>query len=99
MKKSKSKKGKATLIKVNVIPKFNENIKRIYSNYVNVSRTPHNLVLRFGDTPPVDEFNLEQVKKTKTIESPIISEVILPFEVGDGLIKALKSQLKKASKK
>lgn len=96
---TKGKKQTKKSIRIKIVPKFDENIRKVYSNYVNVSRTPYDIVLRFGHTPPVDEYNLKEIKKTKAVESPITTEVTLPYEVAEELITAIKVQVGKTAKK
>ena len=85
--------------KVNVLVYRPEGSQRIYSNYVEVTKTPLDVSLKFCDLkPPANPEEIEKIKKEKKVTIPVISEIVLPMEIAKAFLDALKSQLERKEK-
>lgn len=69
------------------------NQKRDYSNYVEISSNPREVSLKFCDIKPPNSEELEEITKNKRIQTEVNTEVVLPLDVADGLLNALKTQI------
>ncbi|MDO8496975.1 MAG: hypothetical protein Q7S61_00330 [bacterium] len=88
------KEQKNNLKQVKIIPTRLVGSKRVYSNFVEVTKTNRELSLKFCDVrPPANEDEVKEVQKNGKIEAPIEVEIVLPIEIGNGIIKALTTQL------
>lgn len=94
MATKKMAKNKVKGVEVKLLP--NEDIieNRIYSNYVDVIRSPYDFTLRFCDATPVRD--IKKLKENNNEHQiPIVAEIAIPLEIMPALIKALQSQYKK----
>jgi len=76
-----------------------EGNQRIYSNYVEVTKTPLDVSIKFCDLkPPANPEELEKTKRDKKVLIPVLSEIVLPVEIAKAFLEALRSQLEKEKK-
>ena len=80
-------------LEVTVIPSDAIVSKRIYSNFVMVTQSPHDFSLRFCDAPPI--YDIDKVVNNGIHPAPIVAEIIIPFNVMPNLIKVLQTQYEK----
>ncbi|MBI2327285.1 hypothetical protein HYU92_03095 [Candidatus Curtissbacteria bacterium] len=74
--------------------------QRIYSNYVEVTKTGLDVSIKFCDLkPPANPGELEKIKKEKETRIPVLSEIVLPLEIAKAFLEALRSQLEKKEDK
>ena len=67
--------------------------KREYSNYVEISANPRDVSLKFCDLkPPVTKDEANEIIKNGTTLI-VNTEIVLPFDVAESLIEALKKQI------
>lgn len=78
-------------IKINTYRPLNQ--KREYSNYVELTSNPREVSLKFCDIKPPSSEELEEITKSKKIQIEVNSEVVLPLDVAEGLVNALKTQI------
>ncbi|MBW2708091.1 MAG: hypothetical protein JRD04_02210 [Deltaproteobacteria bacterium] len=70
---------------------------RVYSNYVQVTQTPHDYSLRFCDATPI--YDVEKVAENDGVfPIPVVAEIVIPLEVMPSLIKTLQAQYEKRLK-
>jgi len=70
-----------------------EGQKREYSNYVEISANPRDVSLKFCDLkPPAKKEEIDDVIKNG-ITIPVNTEIVLPFDVAESVVEALKRQL------
>lgn len=90
-KKSTEGSGKGVKnIEVNLVPKREVPLSRIYSNFAHVSQTPFDFSIKFCDATPISAGNSTNGKRTHEI--PIVAEIAVPFGLVPGLINALQTQ-------
>ena len=78
-------------ITLQVVPKKTENTKRAYSNYVQVTHTPHDFTLSFCEVSAIRDDEKEEIAKSKKAYAPIHAEMVLPVSLIEPLIKAIQS--------
>jgi len=93
-KKVKGKKGK----KVEIVTIRPENLQRTFSNYAEVNSNPTEISIRFCDVKPPVKEEVSGIMTTGKIKATVVSEIVLPFAVGNALFEALKSQIYKIKK-
>ncbi len=77
-----------------------EGSKREYSNYVEVSKSLIDVSLKFCDIkPPASNEELQQLQKTGILKTAVITEVVLPIQIAEALLGALKTQLERQETK
>lgn len=89
-----NKKGK----KLKIVAVRPENLQRTFSNYAEVTSNPSEVSIRFCDVKPPVKEDISEALKTGKVKATVISEIVLPFLVGDALLDALKSQIEKIKK-
>ncbi len=68
--------------------------KRIFSNYVEVNKSPWDVSLKFADVkPPANKEEMLSTIENGVIEIPIDAEIVMPSEIAQSLLEALKIQL------
>lgn len=68
--------------------------KRIYSNFVMVTHSPHDFSLRFCDASPI--YDIDKVAANNSIHpAPVVAEIVIPFDVMPNLIKVMQTQYEK----
>jgi len=89
------KTGQTTEQEIKIIPYRTEGHKRVFSNHVEITKTPTDLNIKFCDVkPPESEEELHKVKREMKIRIPVDCEVILPISIAQDLAKILEEQLK-----
>ena len=84
-------------IEVTPVPSDELVSNRLYSNYVQVAQSPFDFTLRFCDAPPI--YDVKEVAGNGGVfPIPIVTEIVIPFDLMPSLIKALESQYKKHPK-
>lgn len=86
-------------IEVKIVPDKDTSPGRVYSNFMLVTKSPYDFTLRFCNAPPIWEGEIPPNKKKIDLETPIVAEVVVPFEVMPGIIDALSNQYEKHLKK
>lgn len=78
------------LINFKLLPGLEPRLGRIYSNYISISHSPFDFVLRFCEAPP--EGDIVRLKKGKNlqIEIPNLVDVVISPNMMPNLIAALK---------
>src|SRR5438105_2957213 len=67
--------------------------KREYSSYIEVIANPREVSFKFCDLKPPAKEELEKIKKEVRVEIPVNTEIVIPFDVAESLLEALKIQL------
>lgn len=88
-KKTKTKKI-VKGIEVTLTPNSDIPQKRTYSNFIQVAQTPYDFSLMFCDATPISTGNNTDEKIIHDI--PIVAEIVIPFQLVPGFIKALQVQ-------
>jgi len=71
-----------------------EDLKRIFSNYVEVSTTEIDVSIRFADVkPPRNKNDVEKAQKEGVIKVPVDIEVVIPLSIAKELTKILRTHL------
>ncbi len=71
---------------------------RVYANFVQVSISPIDCTLTFCDVMgPQSEEEALRMQKTGLLPSPVKAVLVIPTQIVDGLIQALKAQRDKQS--
>lgn len=93
--KSLSKDKEGNEIALNLEPSKSSELGRVYSNFVQISHSPWDFTLRFCDAPPaIDLPKVSKDSKAVTLEIPTKVELIIPVNVIQDLISALKDNYK-----
>jgi hypothetical protein len=90
--KAKSQEEK---LEIQLVPDASLQSERIYSNFAQVSHTPHDFTIRFCDATPITEAEMSEAKKTGKHRVPIVAEIAIPIAMVQSLIAALTTQLQK----
>lgn len=94
----KAKKEQPIEVKIKAIRPHD--LKRTYSNYIEVSANPVDVSLKFCDVKsPANQEEKEKVIKEKKVQVTIIEEIVIPRGIAESLLKALKEQLNKSEEK
>jgi len=81
-------------IKVTMIPSDELMPNRLYSNFVQVTQSPHDFTLRFCDVTPI--LDVKKVIEDKGVHKiPLVAEIAIPFDLMPNLIKTLQTQYEK----
>jgi len=90
---AKAKKA-ATKVK-EIKAKIDENLEctRIYSNIAEVTHSPFDMTIRFGDATPL--WDDTEARKTGVHRIPLVVEIAIPIQMAMGLSDALKAQYEK----
>ena len=79
--------------KIRISTQRPEGQKREYSNYVEITANPRDVSLKFCDLkPPAKKEEIDEIIKNG-ITIPVNTEIVLPFDVADSVMEALKKQL------
>jgi len=71
-----------------------EGQKREYSTYIEVSSNNREVSLKFCDLKPqTTTEEIEKIKETGQVRIPVNSEIVVPFDVADSLLKVLQEQI------
>jgi hypothetical protein len=86
------KKKESTKIQVlNISPAHRQDLETFYSNFASVNHTPEDISIDFCLITHPYKIDAEK----KSIEAPIVTKVIMPIKMVEGLIKALTEQVRK----
>lgn len=85
--------------KIKIKPKAVEFSKRVYSNYVQISKNPLEVSMKFCDVAPLLPEDMEVQLKVGEVSAPIVAEIVLPRPVADELLRALETVLRKEDEK
>lgn len=78
---------------IKVIPLRYVGSKRIYSNYIEVTKSPTDISIKFCDIkPPENEKEIENVKSKGQLEIMVEAEIVIPLSVAKEFLKALQVQ-------
>ncbi|MBP1596037.1 MAG: hypothetical protein H6Q05_1414 [Acidobacteria bacterium] len=76
-----------------IIADFTKSSPRIYANYVQVSISPIDCTLTFCDViGPTNDEEALRMQKTGTLPAPVRAVLVIPNQIVDGLIQAIKDQ-------
>ncbi len=76
-----------------------EGLKRVFSNYVEISKSSEDISLRFSDIkPPVNKNEIELVNRTGELKLPVEVEIVMPLKIATSFLQVLKGQLEKKVK-
>jgi hypothetical protein len=87
----KSKTENVGAKEVKISPNYDAPFGSFYSNYASISHTRSELCVDFGIVSPPHKVDLEK----QIAYAPVIVRVIIPPQLVDGLIGALKDQVEK----
>ena len=95
---AKKPKKKATKtdksIEVTMMPSDELIPNRLYSNFVQVTQSPHDFTLQFCDAIPI--LDVKKVVEDEGVHKiPLVAEIAIPFDLMPDLIKTLQVQYKK----
>jgi hypothetical protein len=76
---------------INLVPNYEKAFPSFYSNYAVVSHTASELCIDFCVLAPPHAVDVEK----KTAGVPVIARALIPVNLTDGLINALRDQLSK----
>jgi len=76
-------------VNVKIVPTNEKKSERIYSNFVQVSCSPHDVTLTFCDILPVRKEQQSKILESKQLEAPVQVEVVIPLSLVEPLIKAM----------
>ena len=83
---------------VQIVPDHQTKSPRIYANFVQVSMSPIDCTLTFCDVSgPQSEEEALRMQKTGTLPAPVVSVIVIPSQIVDGLLHALQAQRDKQS--
>lgn len=80
---------KVEKITVNIVPSLEPRLGRVYSNYVQVSHSPWDFTIRFGDAPPGGD--VQRIRIENEIIIPNIVEVIVVPQLIPAIMKAMET--------
>ena len=76
-----------------IIADFTKSSPRIYANYVQVSISPIDCTLTICDViGPTNDEEALRMQKTGTLPAPVRAVLVIPNQIVDGLIQAIKDQ-------
>ena len=76
-----------------IIADFTKTSPRIYANYVQVSISPIDCTLTFCDViGPINDEEALRMQKSGTLPAPVRAVLVIPNQIVDGLIQAIKDQ-------
>ena len=76
-----------------IIADYTKSSPRIYANYVQVSISPIDCTLTFCDViGPTNDEEALRMQKSGTLPAPVRAVLVIPNQIVEGLIQAIKDQ-------